>query len=361
LTRYCAVLAVLIGAASANADKGPKPYLTVVIRFEDPKAQKKLLSAELLECSSAACADAKPMKEAGPQRVEVQANSVFAMSYGFQPYCRWRLKFEDGERLSDPFPITSFRQHQVATIARGRITLGKDEGGVLYDVENRAWQEEVRKLYEPDDTGRPAAEVLGKITDPSVTTKIIDGKAYGFEVRVSTERPSTVRIPWGRTKDYGERPASSDWRTDHRLIVPAGPGTWHYGVEVCARIAKSSRVEPCVKFPDATATMPPPPPVTQVFPCDALVSVSDAGQTTDGSAFVWKLNFKSRPSLLMMAATSESRGAEKLASAAVALMACRGTRRQIIAKESRQFSPLDTTTGPHTGWASFYPMVSQDY
>jgi hypothetical protein len=96
----------------------------------------------------------------------------------------------------------------------------------------------------------------------------------------------------------------------------------------------------------------------QVFRCSELKSVTDSGQTTGGSVYVWEATFGSGFSLLLIAATREEGSAAKLAEVAKAVAGCKGSSRTIIGKDAKFVSPTYTTAGPRKGWAVFYPNVS---
>ncbi len=96
-----------------------------------------------------------------------------------------------------------------------------------------------------------------------------------------------------------------------------------------------------------------------MFRCADLASLTDAGQTTGGSVFMWKLAFTTGANLLMIAATTEPNGSANLTSAAQAVYACKGTSKLIRAVNAKYVSPTYTTAaGALNGWTSSYPDVS---
>lgn len=94
------------------------------------------------------------------------------------------------------------------------------------------------------------------------------------------------------------------------------------------------------------------------FRCADLKSVSDLGQTTGGSVYVWEANLATGPLLLLLAGTREAGASNSLSAVARAVRACKGSARRIVVRDAKYVSGTETTSGVRAGWSVFYPNVS---
>lgn len=102
---FLLLLAFIAIPHDSEADVGPKPSFSIY--FDDTLAPD--FKAELFECDESTCKDQVPFREFGPQRfdcdhpVRKESHSCFAMGYGFPPFLRMRVRFQDKVYESAPF------------------------------------------------------------------------------------------------------------------------------------------------------------------------------------------------------------------------------------------------------------------
>lgn len=94
------------------------------------------------------------------------------------------------------------------------------------------------------------------------------------------------------------------------------------------------------------------------FRCSDLKAVSDLGQTTGGSVYLWEANLATGPLLLMLAASREPGAANSLSGVARAVAACKGSGRRIVVRDAKYVSGTETTSGVRAGWTAFSPNIS---
>jgi len=112
-------LLFLILTASASADVGPKPTMTFEFVFEgEPIA---ILDGQLIECEEATCAEGRPLEEVGPQYFGCTATSCTSQSYGYRPYHKLIIEFEDRTRESNIFAGRSFDDNFRVTVRQNDL------------------------------------------------------------------------------------------------------------------------------------------------------------------------------------------------------------------------------------------------
>ena len=108
---------ILLPAQIVFADTGPKPTMEFAFMQESAGEQPAIKSGTLYECEQADCSDATPLQEVGPQRFTCEANSCYALAYGFAPYHRLEIEFSDGKtRQSNIFQTAGFDSSYTVTI-----------------------------------------------------------------------------------------------------------------------------------------------------------------------------------------------------------------------------------------------------
>jgi hypothetical protein len=110
-------LLVFLPAHVVLADTGPKPSMDFQFTQEMAGEQVTITSGILYECDQANCSDASPLEELGPQRFACEANSCYAVAYGFRPYHRLEIQFSDGQtRQSNIFETSGFDSTYTVTV-----------------------------------------------------------------------------------------------------------------------------------------------------------------------------------------------------------------------------------------------------
>jgi hypothetical protein len=117
--RISALVSILIGigiaAPAAVGDISPKP--TILFRLSLPKSLS-VTSGVLLQCASADCRDAAPLKAFGPQGFDCEGMVCSGEAYGFAQFGALEIKLSDGRQLrSNVFRIAAFH-------AKFRVSLG---------------------------------------------------------------------------------------------------------------------------------------------------------------------------------------------------------------------------------------------
>ncbi|MGB8983708.1 MAG: hypothetical protein WCC12_17700 [Anaerolineales bacterium] len=111
------ILQLLLPARVVLADTGPKPSMDFEFQQELAGDLLTIASGVMYECEQPDCSDASPLEELGPQRFECEADSCYAMAYGFSPYHRLELEFSDGKtRQSNIFETAGFDSKYVVTV-----------------------------------------------------------------------------------------------------------------------------------------------------------------------------------------------------------------------------------------------------
>jgi hypothetical protein len=107
---------MFIPTASVLADMGPKPHMEFEFRHEGKQAL--IVSGMLYECGESDCSDAKPLEEVAVQGFYCyQGVSCSAVAYGFRPYHKLEITFEDGRTLeSNVFETVGFISNYTVTV-----------------------------------------------------------------------------------------------------------------------------------------------------------------------------------------------------------------------------------------------------
>jgi hypothetical protein len=110
-------LILLLPVPAVRADTGPKPTMDFQFQQDLSGGPLTITSGILYECEQPDCSDAAPLAELGPQRFTCEANSCYAMSYGFSPYHRLEIEFSDGQTLqSNIFETAGFNSKYTVTV-----------------------------------------------------------------------------------------------------------------------------------------------------------------------------------------------------------------------------------------------------
>jgi hypothetical protein len=134
----------LAGAAgAARADIGPKPELQMWVR-DAGGAPVQVAAAELLLCERKACRQPRPMEFFGPQRIEVDGPTVYALAYSLEPYARWRLTTASGVRTSNVFPVKGMETSLLGVLTPTALTVTIDEAGYRLRHEYKLQKQEER-------------------------------------------------------------------------------------------------------------------------------------------------------------------------------------------------------------------------
>jgi hypothetical protein len=108
---------LLLPAPIVLADTGPKPTMEFAFQQELPGEPVTITSGILYECQQPDCGDAAPLEEGGPQRFTCEADSCYALAYGFASYHRLEIQFSDGQtRQSNIFETAGFDSTYMVTI-----------------------------------------------------------------------------------------------------------------------------------------------------------------------------------------------------------------------------------------------------
>lgn len=112
----------LLPVQIASADTGPKPTMEFTFTQDFPGEQVTIVSGTLFECKQPDCSDAKPLMEAGPQRLSCEAKTCHALAYGFSQYHRLEIEFSDGKtRQSNIFKTAEFNSIYNVTILQDSL------------------------------------------------------------------------------------------------------------------------------------------------------------------------------------------------------------------------------------------------
>ncbi len=116
-------------ARPVSGDMGPKP--TMFFEFAPAENQPNLLVTDgiLLECDDAACLQAKPLEDFGPQGFACFGTTCHAVAYTFAEYHRLVLIFSDGlTRESNIFTKRSFEANYLVTITANGLIVEEGRG-----------------------------------------------------------------------------------------------------------------------------------------------------------------------------------------------------------------------------------------
>lgn len=121
--RALAFLLVLC-VGTAVADLGPKPSMTFRLTYKTTR-KVRLVSGQQMQCPDATGAGAQPLGEYGPQRFHADQDRCGSMAYGYAPYQKLVLTFDDRVRESPVFPARSGDQaYEVEVTDTGLVLSG---------------------------------------------------------------------------------------------------------------------------------------------------------------------------------------------------------------------------------------------
>ncbi len=106
--------ALLLPAATAHADVGPKPTMSFKLVYQI--APVTIVGGQQIECQDSACTDSHPLQQRGPQRFECQSDSCFSLAYGYAPYHKLLIQFADRTRESNVFQMSGFSGEFTVTV-----------------------------------------------------------------------------------------------------------------------------------------------------------------------------------------------------------------------------------------------------
>jgi hypothetical protein len=111
---------------SARADIGPKPTMEFIfVQEDDPHLA--IVEGTLLECEDAACMQAAPLEDLGPQGFSCSSDRCSSMAYGYAPYHRLVIRFSDGKiRESNIFENRFFNAVFLVTIRADDLVIKAD-------------------------------------------------------------------------------------------------------------------------------------------------------------------------------------------------------------------------------------------
>lgn len=122
------ILASLVIPLRIRADIGAKPSMEFQFVLETD-APLTIVEVTLLQCNDAACSDAQPLPEAGPQRITCTQDQCSSMAYGYTDYNRLVIRFSDGvTRQSNVFGKKHFDADYRVTV-RENDMLVEETGG----------------------------------------------------------------------------------------------------------------------------------------------------------------------------------------------------------------------------------------
>jgi len=98
------------------ADMGPKPHMEFEFQYQG--AEVLIKSGILYECGEPDCSDAQPLEEVAVQGFYCyQGTSCSAVAYGFRPYHKLEITFDDGRTLeSNVFETVGFISNYTVTV-----------------------------------------------------------------------------------------------------------------------------------------------------------------------------------------------------------------------------------------------------
>ncbi len=107
-------IVMMLSTGTVYADVGPKPTMKFKFVYEIPPVS--ILDGQQIECEDIACKNAQPLATLGPQRFWCEGNECSSMAYGYHPYHKLIIKFNDRERESDVFEQKGFNGEYIITV-----------------------------------------------------------------------------------------------------------------------------------------------------------------------------------------------------------------------------------------------------
>lgn len=141
-TLLVSIIAVCI-SYTAYADMGPKPKREFELRYETDN-NIKLIKGFMLKCWDEDCNDFDTLQELGPQRFEcINQTNCHAVAYGFGPYSKLILHFDDKVRASDVFKAKGFNSKFIITVTNDGLKV-KEVTPILQ--QNTLWANFLKSL-----------------------------------------------------------------------------------------------------------------------------------------------------------------------------------------------------------------------
>lgn len=115
--------------ASSPADVGPKPTMSFdfVGETSSPPA---IVVGTLMECQDSTCKDAKSLRTLGPQHFSCTQTQCSSMAYGYSPYHKLVIQFEDGKtRQSNIFQKKYYDARYKVTVRADDLSVQELRGG----------------------------------------------------------------------------------------------------------------------------------------------------------------------------------------------------------------------------------------
>jgi hypothetical protein len=119
---------VVIPTKNVQADIGPKPTMEFEFVYETDSSLH-ITEGVLMECEDAACNEASPLGEIGPQRFRCDEDSCSSMAYGYAEQFYIVVTFSDGKtRESNLFGKEHFEAYYKVTVREDDL-LVEETGG----------------------------------------------------------------------------------------------------------------------------------------------------------------------------------------------------------------------------------------
>jgi hypothetical protein len=110
---------LLLSAAPASADIGPKPSMQFKFEYEIPFTP--ILSGQQIECEDEACSRGQPLEELGPQGFICSENECSSLAYSYSDYHKLVIEFADGVRESNVFTKKAFSAGYTVTVTEDAL------------------------------------------------------------------------------------------------------------------------------------------------------------------------------------------------------------------------------------------------
>ena len=120
-------VALLLPVASARADIGPKPSMEFSFEYEIEPVP--IVGGQLIECEDAACETGKPLETVGPQDFACTENECSSLAYGYAPYHKLIIEFEDQTRESNIFTKQASEASFSVTVSETGLEVEEVRGG----------------------------------------------------------------------------------------------------------------------------------------------------------------------------------------------------------------------------------------
>jgi len=88
-----------------------------------------IVGGQLIECEDAACETSKPLESVGPQSFTCTENGCSSLSYGYAPYHKLVIEFEDRTRESNVFTKQASEASFSVTVSETGLEVEEVRGG----------------------------------------------------------------------------------------------------------------------------------------------------------------------------------------------------------------------------------------